>query len=161
MRWPEIIVVSVKWMGRLKRSKFSSTFKVFSIPHQPWCMCDWMPIASNLMPASRQPSTRMSYADETSKSLMSKVAFGLVSRAASNIVLIVLMRPYSLQMRVMPLSYLSKTGMMTASLITSHMSISPRKSDTSRWMRALCAARISELLIESSQSTVSVCQQSG
>ncbi len=104
---------------------------------------------------------RHSKAADMSKSLSSSVAPGLVSRAASKTMRTMGMRPMSRHRRVMPLSYLSKIGMMTTSLMTSHMSMTPAKSPTSRLMRSTWAAAISALSRSSSQSAVTVCQASG
>jgi hypothetical protein len=64
-------------------------------------------------------------------------------------------------MRLTPLSYLSKTGMITAWLTTSQVSISPANPITSRRMGPSCAATISSSGRSSSQSAVIVCQHSG
>ena len=89
-------------------------------------------------PAFRQPSTRISYEIDVLKSLSNNVASGLASLACANTHLIRPTRPKSLQMRVIALSYLSKIGMITTSLIASQISMTPLKSVTSRVIRAIC-----------------------
>ena len=64
-------------------------------------------------------------------------------------------------MRVMPLSYLSKTGIITASLTTSQVSITPRETGHLALDALHLHLRISALDIASSQSAVTVCQHSG
>jgi hypothetical protein len=119
------------------------------------------PIASTWMPASSTPSIRHSYAVDMSKSLSSSVADGLVCRAASNASRMVGMRPRSQASRVRPLGSLSNTGMITTSLITSQVSMTPAKSATSRRMRASCTSAISSVVRSSNQGAQTVCQASG
>src|SRR5919107_455242 len=89
-----------------------------------------------------------------SKSLSSSVACGFVARASSKTVRMRGMRPKRRATRVSPLSYLSNTGMITTSLITSQASMSPVKSVTSLRIRARCASRISSSDSSSSHGEV-------
>ncbi len=70
-------------------------------------------------------------------------------------------RPTSWASRVMPFRSAVKTGMITASLMTSQVSMTPAKSPTSRAMRASRSSRISPVGSSVSQGGVTVCQHSG
>jgi hypothetical protein len=63
--------------------------------------------------------------------------------------------------RVSPLSYLSKTGMITTSLIASHISMRAAKSVTPRRMRSRWASTIESVGSSSSQGGARVCHPSG
>ena len=89
------------------------------------------------------------------------VAFGLLACARSKTSLISRTRPFSLQIRVIALSYLSKIGMMTTSLMTSHISITPLKFVTSRSILSSCFCMMVALSYFISQSAQDVCQHNG
>ncbi len=96
-----------------------------------------------------------------SKSLSSSVAPGFAARVVSIIIRTVSTRPSFWHSRVMPFGSLAKTGMITTSLRTSHVSMSPAKSVTSRVIRARWTASTSSTGRSTSHGAVSVCQHSG
>ena len=112
-------------------------------------------------PISRRPSTRISYDCDVLKSLIRSVAEGFSAFAASNTSFTSLKRPYCLHILVIALSYLSNTGMITTSFITSHIFTRPLNALTSLWIRASCFSRITSFEYSISQLAHAVCQQSG
>ena len=87
----------------------------------------------------------------------------LVGRASSNARRTVAIRPRSQASRLIALrcSSLRNTGMITASLIASHVCTTSAKSATSRLIRARTVASTSSVGISRNQSAASVCHTSG
>ena len=76
--------------------------------------------------------------------MSTSVADGLAARASSNAIRTMAMRPRARASGVMALSPLSNTGMMTASLIASQVSIRPAKPPTMSRIR--CALQAFDLV---------------
>ena len=112
-------------------------------------------------PADKHPSIRISYEIDVLKSFIRNVAFGLQEYALSNTSFMRPTLPFSLQIRVIALSYLSKMGMITTSFITSHISMTPLKALISLSIRSSCFFMIVALSYSMSQGAHTVCQHKG